>query len=83
MSNIQIKIEAFGAIERQLPSDLILQCDASSCIADVLAQVELLYPHTQKMLERCACAIGEDIVSRQMLLNHDSTLVMLSPVAGG
>ena len=83
MSNIQIKIEAFGAIERQLPSDLILHCDASSCIADVLAQVELLYPHTQKMLERCACAIGEDIVSRQMLLNHDSTLVMLSPVAGG
>lgn len=83
MSNIQIKIEAFGAIERQLPSDLILQCDASSCIADVLAQVELLYPHVQKMLERCACAIGEDIVPRQTLLNHDSTLVMLSPVAGG
>ena len=83
MSNIQIKIEAFGAIERQLPSDLILQCDPSSCIADVLAQVELLYPHAQKMLERCACAIGEDIVSRQTLLHHDSTLVMLSPVAGG
>ncbi|OTG93872.1 MoaD/ThiS family protein [Acinetobacter sp. ANC 3832] len=83
MSNIQIKIEAFGAIERQLPSDLMLQCVASSSIADVLAQVERLYPHTQKMLERCACAIGEDIVSRQTLLNHDSTLVMLSPVAGG
>ena len=83
MQNIQIKIEAFGAIERQLPGNLILQCASSSRIADVLAQVELLYPHTQKMLERCACAIGEDIVSRQMLLNHDSTLVMLSPVAGG
>ena len=83
MSNIQIKIEAFGVIERQLPSDLILQCVASSSVAVVLAQVEQLYPHAQKMLERCACAIGEDIVSRQMLLNHDSTLVMLSPVAGG
>ena len=83
MQNIQIKIEAYGAIERQLPSDLILQCASSSRIADVLAQVELLYPHTQKMLERCACAIGEDIVSRQTLLNHDTTLVMLSPVAGG
>ena len=42
-----------------------------------------LEANAQKMLERCACAIGEDIVSRQMLLNHDSTLVMLSPVAGG
>ena len=83
MQNIQIKIEAFGAIERQLPGNLILQCASSSRIADVLAQVELLYPHTQKMLERCACAIGEDIVSRQTLLKHDSTLVMLSPVAGG
>ena len=83
MQNIQIKIEAFGAIERQLPGNLILQCASSSRIADVLAQVELLYPHAQKMLERCACAIGEDIVSRQTLLNHDTTLVMLSPVAGG
>ena len=83
MQNIQIKIEAFCAIERQMPGNLILQCASSSRIADVLAQVELLYPHTQKMLERCACAIGEDIVSRQTLLNHDTTLVMLSPVAGG
>lgn len=83
MQNIQINIEAFGAIERHLPRDLILQCVESSRITDVLLQLEQLYPDTKQMLERCACAIGEDIVPRQTLLNHDTTLVMLSPVAGG
>lgn len=83
MQNIQINIEAFGAIERHLPRDLILHCVESSCITDVLLQLEQLYPDTKQMLERCACAIGEDIVPRQTLLNHDTTLVMLSPVAGG
>lgn len=83
MQNIQINIEAFGAIERHLPCDLILHCVESSRIADVLLQLEQLYPDTKQMLERCACAIGEDIVPRQTLLNHDTTLVMLSPVAGG
>jgi sulfur carrier protein ThiS len=35
------------------------------------------------MLERCACAVGEDIIPRQTALTQDSILVLLSPVAGG
>ncbi|WP_320076712.1 MoaD/ThiS family protein [Acinetobacter haemolyticus] len=34
-------------------------------------------------LEKCACAIGEDIVPRQSILKEDTQLVLLSPVAGG
>jgi len=80
---IHIKIEAFGAIERQLPADLNLQCESEIHVSEVLNQLLSLYPDIQPMLERCACAIGEDIISRQNVLNRDSTLVLLSPVAGG
>ncbi len=80
---IHIKIEAFGAIERQIPTDLNLQCESEIHVSEVLNQLLSLYPDIQPMLERCACAIGEDIISRQNVLNRDSTLVLLSPVAGG
>lgn len=80
---IHIKIEAFGAIERQIPTDLSLQCESEIQVSEVLNQLLSLYPDIQPMLERCACAIGEDIISRQNVLNRDSTLVLLSPVAGG
>lgn len=80
---IHIKIEAFGAIERQIPADLNLQCESEIQVSAVLNQLLSIYPDIQPMLERCACAIGEDIISRQNVLNRDSTLVLLSPVAGG
>lgn len=80
---IHIKIEAFGAIERQIPADLNLQCESEIHVSEVLNQLLSIYPDIQPMLERCACAIGEDIISRQNVLNRDSTLVLLSPVAGG
>lgn len=80
---IQIKIEAFGAIERQLPQDLNLKFSHEILIDDVLAQVKQSYPKSAQMLDLCACAVGEDIIPRQTILSHDTTLVLLSPVAGG
>ena len=83
MSQIRIRIEAFGAVERQLPQDLEIICKSQSTVSEVLNQVGQDYPDAFSMIERCACAIGEDIISRQTRLNQDSTLVLLSPVAGG
>ncbi len=83
MSQIRIRIEAFGAVERQLPQNLEIICKSQSTVSEVLNQVSQDYPDAFGMIERCACAIGEDIISRQTLLNTDSTLVLLSPVAGG
>lgn len=82
-SLIQIKIDAFGAIERQLPHDLALEFESDVLIADVLEYVMRAYPEASSLLDRCACAIGEDIIPRQHVLNTDTTLVLLSPVAGG
>ena len=83
MSQIKIKIEAFGAVERQLPENLEMTCSQYSTVAQVLAQVGQDYPAAFDIIERCACAIGEDIIPRQTQLSIDSRLVLLSPVAGG
>mgnify|MGYP006176059669 FL=1 len=83
MQDIHIKIEAYGAIEKYLPAELSLSCVPNSLIADVLDQIKMRYPSASDLLEHCACAIGEDIVARQSRLAQDSTLVLLSPVAGG
>lgn len=80
---IRVKIEAFGAIERQLPSNLMLQCEPDSSVTVVLKGLVAQYPDVHTVLERCACAIGEDIIPRQTILSRDCTLVLLSPVAGG
>ena len=83
MQDIHIKIEAYGAIEKHLPAELRLSCASNSLVTDVLNQIKIRYPSASDLLERCACAIGEDIVARQSRLAQDSTLVLLSPVAGG
>lgn len=83
MQILKIKIEAFGAIERNLPQVLEIRCNSGQSVADVLDQVAQDYPESNLLLQRCACAIGEDIIPRQAILRQDSTLVLLSPVAGG
>ena len=80
---IQVKIEAFGAIQRLLPEDLCLQCEAESTVAEVLENIVRTYPEAYDLLERCACAMGEDMMSRTNVLAEDAVIVLLSPVAGG
>ena len=79
----RVKIEAFGEIERQLPPNFMLQCEPDSSVTVVLKDLVAQYPAVHTLLERCACAVGEDIIPRQTILSRDSTLVLLSPVAGG
>lgn len=83
MQQLKIKIEAFGAIQKQLPEYLEIRCDVQSPVLAVLNQIGQQYPSSINMIERCACAIGEDIISRQTRIDRDLTLVLLSPVAGG
>ncbi|RFS30913.1 MoaD/ThiS family protein [Acinetobacter cumulans] len=83
MHSINICIEAFGAIEKQLPQELTFECEFNATVAEVLNMIVQTYPQVEAMLERCACAIGEDIISRQQHLTQNSTVVLLSPVAGG
>ncbi|QIZ61811.1 MoaD/ThiS family protein [Acinetobacter indicus] len=83
MHDILIQIEAFGAVKQALPETIQMQCLPGTAIADLLLQLNHSYPVAAALVERCACAIGEDIVPRQQTLQHSTTLVLLSPVAGG
>ncbi len=83
MQTIEIKIEAFGAIERLLPKVLAFEFAENQTVEEVLSHIVMLYPESTKAMDKCACAIGEDIVLRQTALNTSCTLVLLSPVAGG
>lgn len=83
MAQIEIRVQAYGAVERLLPQQLSIFCDVSSAISEVLSQVQQVFPDAEQAIERCACAIGEDIVLRQTRLYRDTQLVLLSPVAGG
>lgn len=83
MAEININIESYGAVGVYLPSDLTLKCDVDSLVADVLAKISDQYPDSAVILAKCACAMGDEIIPRSYSLNKDSTLVLLSPVAGG
>ncbi|RPE28298.1 ThiS family protein [Acinetobacter sp. BIGb0102] len=83
MADIKIKIETYGAVERHLPAELIFTCAENSLVSEVLKQISDEYPDSLKLLDKCACAIGDEIISRRHGLANSCTLVLLSPVAGG
>ncbi|MFT4022138.1 MAG: MoaD/ThiS family protein [Acinetobacter sp.] len=78
-----ITIEGFGAVQQHLPEHLYYEFSVPTSVSDVLQYVVQQHPQTHTAIERCACAIGEDIVLRDHILQHSCTLVLLSPVAGG
>lgn len=82
-STIQIKIEAYGAVEKLLPTNLVIYSPPNSDIGAALSQVMTRYPEAKTLIERCACAVGEDIIPRHFIIKNQMTLVLLSPVAGG
>lgn len=82
-STIQIKIEAYGAVEKLLPANLVIYSPPNSDIGAALTQVITLYPEAKTLIERCACAVDEDIIPRHFIIENAMTLVLLSPVAGG
>ncbi|MEO4185622.1 MoaD/ThiS family protein [Acinetobacter pittii] len=81
--SIQIKIESFGAIEKLLPQNLSIVCPANILVKDVLDQIVTLHPSCTQAMEKCACAVGDNVITRQSALSEPCTLVLLSPVAGG
>jgi len=83
LHHIQIKIESYGAVERLLAHDIVISMQNNVLVKEVIDQLKELYPNASEMLDRCACAIADNIISRQEYLMNDCTLVLLSPVAGG
>ena len=83
LHHIQIKIESYGAVEKLLAHDIVMNMQKHILVKDVVEQLKALHPNASDMLDRCACAIEDNIISRQEYLERDCILVLLSPVAGG
>ncbi|MCF8999186.1 MoaD/ThiS family protein [Acinetobacter nectaris] len=83
MEKITVMIESYGMIKTVLPSTLNIECNHGSDVNSILQKIVRDHANSAPFLEQCACAIGDDMVSRQAQLYTDSTLVLLSPVAGG
>jgi len=83
MHQIQVSFQGFGEIQPLLiqPSSVIVAIN--STVEVILSELLKQQPHLSAALERCACAVGDEMLLRDATLDHDCTLVLLSPVAGG
>ncbi|NGY03399.1 MoaD/ThiS family protein [Solimonas terrae] len=66
-----------GASEQRLPMSAPLTLDAA------LQALAELRPELAPVLARCACAIGDRLILRRELLQADTRIALLPPVAGG
>ncbi len=81
-----IEIVAFGKVSEYLPELFKLEIDTyndSMPLNQVLELVAIQYPMAVQALEKCACAIEDNIISRNHIFTQNVQLVILSPVAGG
>lgn len=83
-SAFQITFEFYGRLGRLANvSELGMPIQAPMTLEQALKQLAEIKPDLSENLERCACAIGDELVSRSMLLNADARVALLPPVAGG
>lgn len=66
-----------GAREQRLAVSAPLTLEAS------LEQLAESRPELAALLGRCACAIGDRLILRRELLQGDTRIALLPPVAGG
>jgi molybdopterin converting factor small subunit len=81
---MNIQFECFGILQR-LCSDqpITLTVPPGSTLDDALDQLAERFPEASEALERVACAVGDQILPRRSLLEGDTTVALLPPVAGG
>lgn len=80
----QITFEFYGRLERLAnQSEIGLKLNTPVSIENALQQLAELKPDLSENLERCACAIGDELVSRSMLVDANTRVALLPPVAGG
>lgn len=80
----QITFEFYGRLERLAQqSEISVSLPTPILLEQALQQLTALKPDLTENLERCACAIGDELVSRSTLLEANTRVALLPPVAGG
>lgn len=79
-----MQVEFFGVLKEVVGAErLALDFEPPVTIAEVLSRLLADYPAMQAHLPRVACAVGDEVKSRQDLLHTGEVLVLLPPVSGG
>lgn len=79
-----ITFEFYGRLERLAnQSEMSLSLNTPISLEIALQQLAALKPEIHDNLERCACAIGDELVSRATLVEANTRIALLPPVAGG
>jgi molybdopterin converting factor small subunit len=80
----QIIFEFYGRLGKLAnESELSLPIETPIVLEQALKQLAEVKPDLSENLERCACAIGDELVSRSMLVEANTRVALLPPVAGG
>ncbi|AGM40456.1 sulfur transfer protein ThiS [Spiribacter salinus M19-40] len=78
------RIELFGVLREAVgASEVSLDLEPPVTVDEVLEHLQATYPGVMPHLPRVACAVGDEMRSRQSVLAQDETLVLLPPVSGG
>ncbi|MRH77973.1 MoaD/ThiS family protein [Spiribacter sp. C176] len=79
-----MQVEFFGVLKEVVGSNQVtLDMSPPVAIAEILDRLTSDYPALKSHLPRVACAVGDEVKSRQDLLQADEVLVLLPPVSGG
>lgn len=79
-----LTFELYGRLEKLAnQSEINLDINTPVSLESALEQLATLKPDLTENLERCACAIGDELVSRSTLVESGSRIALLPPVAGG
>lgn len=77
-------VEFHGVLRRLAGADsLQIELPEPATAADALSKIAELSAELAARLESCACAVGDELVSRSTILEDGSTLVLIPPVSGG
>lgn len=80
---MRITVEYYGVLSRLMGTERQTLQPAGSTVAELLEQLSHDNPQLREMLPRLACAIDDDLVSRDHLLAEDCILALIPPVSGG
>lgn len=83
-----IKFEFYGRLRRIAGMEYFsLPIKLPKSLGDAIAELVEVFPELNQSLEVCACAVGDEIVLRNYILDSGTdeglTVALLPPVAGG
>lgn len=80
----QIIFEFYGRLGKLAnQQEFVLDTETPVILEQALKVLACLKPNIHDNLERCACAIGDELVARSTLVNANTRIALLPPVAGG